>query len=418
MERLPANEYPRLRVTMKRRDFFKAALALPATSCIAPYEAFAEPEKNRVKITDIKAMMLRSPGQTLIKIETDAGLVGYGEAGISGPAARARIEPVKLLLVGQDPLAIERHFHKLTSQMHPYRAHIPTISGIDIALWDLAGKITNLPVSTLLGGPFRDKIRLTINSQPANMMDPASCREWAQRMKEDPMGWNIFKLGYMRLTDHTPDQLASALTASELIRVQTAFSNVREAIGSAMDIIPHGHNELDLHGALGLARAVEPARPIWIEDPMPIAYSESWSTLHRSSRVPIQTGEKLEMPREFYPFLQNQAVDVIQPDLAFAGGITGTRKIADLAAMYFIPVCTHNIGTIVQTLASVHFGASIYNFVSSEFVPQHQIGTRVGGVAPVVRNSHVDVPKSPGLGVELNADVLRANLAPGEPWWG
>ena len=142
-----------------RRGLLRAALTLPAAACFAPLRAFAAPDLNRVRITGVKAMQIRNiAGNCLIRIDTDAGLTGYGEAGSTGPMARARIETMKALLIGKDPLQIEVHFHNMTTLMHTYMAHIPTISGIDMALWDLAGKITGQRLCTLLGGPFRDAI--------------------------------------------------------------------------------------------------------------------------------------------------------------------------------------------------------------------------------------------------------------------
>ena len=139
-----------------RRDLLRLAVALPAGAFLSRLQALTEPYRGKVNITAIKAMGLTtSTGNCLIRIDTDAGLTGYGEAGATGPMARARIETMKALLLGRDPLAIEQHFHNLTSLMHTYVAHIPTISGIDMALWDLAGKITSLPLCVLLGGPFR-----------------------------------------------------------------------------------------------------------------------------------------------------------------------------------------------------------------------------------------------------------------------
>jgi galactonate dehydratase len=403
-----------------RRSLIKTALALPATAWLEHYHALAAPARKMVKITAIKAMQVLRGGNCLVKVETDAGLTGYGEAGATGPMARARIETIKQFLIGQDPLAVDRHFEILTTQMHANMAHIPTISGIDIALWDLAGKITGLPVSTLMGGPFRNKIRLYINSLPKDMLDPASCREWAQRVKADPNGWTTFKMPFMPLLDNkVSGQIAPMLSRRELMRVQRGFENVREALGPDYDIAVHCHNEFDLPSATGIGRAVEGCQPMWFEDPMPVQWSESWPTLKRSLRVPILTGEKLEMPRQFFPFLQNQAVDMIQPDLAFSGGLTGCRKIADLAALYNIPLNTHNVGTLPLTMASVHFGAAIRNYTTSEnALTPGNIVLEMGTERPVVKNSYIDVPTGPGLGFELNQDVLRANLKPGEPWWG
>src|SRR5215472_2887495 len=144
---------------LSRRSLLRLAAALPAAGLFAQLRALAAPNLNRVKITGIRAMAIQNiAGNCLIRIDTDSGLTGYGEAGATGPMARARIATMRPLLVGKDPLTIEVHFHNMTSLMHTYMAHIPTISGIDIALWDLAGKIIGAPVCTLLGGPFRESI--------------------------------------------------------------------------------------------------------------------------------------------------------------------------------------------------------------------------------------------------------------------
>ena len=137
----------------------RLAVTLPAGAFLSHLKLFAEPHVGKVKITGIQAMGLNHiAGNCLIRIDTDSGLTGYGEAGATGPIARARIETMKPLLIGKDPLSIELYFQQMSSLMYNYVAHIPTVSGIDIALWDLAGKITNLPLSTLLGGPFRETI--------------------------------------------------------------------------------------------------------------------------------------------------------------------------------------------------------------------------------------------------------------------
>ncbi len=403
-----------------RRSLLKAAFTLPAGTWLARYHALAAPARKMVKITGIKAMQVQRGGNCLVKVETDAGLVGYGEAGSTGPMARARIETLKRFLIGEDPLAIDRHFEVMTSQMHAFMAHIPTISGIDIALWDLAGKILNVPVSTLMGGPFRDKVRLYINSAPKDLLNPGACREWADRMKADPNGWSTFKMTFMALLDgnKAAAQISPLLSRRELARIERGFNNVREALGPEYDIVVHCHNEFDLPSATGIGRAVEASQPMWLEDPMPVQWTESWIALKRAVRVPILTGEKLEMPRQFFPFLHNQAVDMIQPDLAFSGGLTGCRKIADLAALYNIPLNTHNVGTLPLTMASVHFGAAIRNYTTSEnALTPGNIVLEMGTERPVVKNSYMDVPKEPGLGFDLDPDVLRKNVKPGEPWW-
>jgi galactonate dehydratase len=398
------------------------AVALPASSLFTCYRAQAAPNVNRVKITNVRAMAIRNiAGNCLIRIDTDSGLTGYGEAGATGPMARARIETMKGLLIGKDPLLIEVHFHNMTTLMHTYMAHIPTISGIDMALWDLAGKIIGAPVSTLLGGPFRDAIPMYSHGLNLNMLDKSSCRDWAQHIKEMPEGFTAFKNGIDPLLGVPAARFAPTLTTQQLRNVARGYANCREAVGDDIDIAVHCHNELDTPSAIAVAKAVEPMNPLFIEDALNPPFSEAWMALRRSTRVPLLTGEKLEMVRGFKPFLDNQAVDIIHPDLAFVGGITGTRKIADYAAQFRIPVALHNVGSLVLTYANAHFGGSIQNFYRSES-QLGRSGRYIEGMAagspPDVRKGLLKVPTSPGLGLDINSDFLKKNLAPEEEFWG
>jgi galactonate dehydratase len=335
--------------------------------------------------------------------------------------ARARIATMRDLLIGKDPLAIEVHFQNMTSLMHTYMAHIPTISGIDMALWDLAGKIVGAPIHMLLGGPFRESIPMYSHGLGFNMLDKASCRDWAQRIKEMPEGFTAFKNGIDPLLGVPAARFAPTLTTQQLRNVARGYANCREAVGDDIDIAVHCHNELDTPSAIAVAKAVEPMNPLFIEDALNPPFSEAWMALRRSTRVPLLTGEKLEMVRGFKPFLDSQAVDIIHPDLSFAGGITGTRKIADYAAQFRTPVALHNVGSLVLTYANAHFGASIQNFYRSESQlgrPGRYIEGMAAGNPPDVRQGLLKVPTGPGLGLEIDADFLKKNLAPGEEYWG
>ncbi len=406
---------------ISRRDLIRLAVALPSAGLFARYRALAAPNVNRVKITGIKAMAIQNiAGNCLIRIDTDSGLVGYGEAGSTGPMARARIATMRNLLIGKDPLAIEVHFHNMTSLMHTYIAHIPTISGIDIALWDLAGKIIGAPISTLLGGPFKDSIPMYSHGLNLNMLDKASCRDWAQRIKEMPEGFTAFKNGIDPVLGVPAARFAPTLTTQQLRNVARAYANCREAAGADIDIAVHCHNELDTPSAIAVAKAVEPMDPLFIEDALNPPFSEAWMALRRSTRLPLLTGEKLEMVRGFKPFLDNQAVDIVHPDLAFAGGFTGTKKVADYAYLFRTPVALHNVGSLVLTYANAHFGASIENFYRSESQlgrPNHYIEGMAAGAPPEVRKGMLKVPTGSGLGLEINPDFLKKNLAPGEEYW-
>jgi L-alanine-DL-glutamate epimerase-like enolase superfamily enzyme len=405
-----------------RRNLLRLAVALPAGAFFNRYKVLAAPHLGKVKITAIRAMALQNiAGNCLIRIDTDSGLTGYGEAGATGPMARARIETMKPLLIGKDPLTIEVHFHQLTTLMHTYMAHIPTISGIDMALWDLAGKILDRRVCELLGGPFRDAIPMYSHGIGVDMLDPASCRDWAQRIKQMPEGFTAFKNNIDSVLGVPSARFANTLDSDQLRKVRRAYTNAREAVGEEIDVAVHCHNELDTVSAIGVAKAVEPMNPLFVEDALNPPFSEAWMALRRSTRLTLLTGEKLEMVRGFRPFLDNQAVDIIHPDLAFAGGITGVRKIADFAALTRNPVALHNVGSIVLTYANAHFGSSIQNFYRSESAlgrPNRYVENMLAGAAPEVRKSHLKVPSGPGLGLDLNMEFLRKNLVAGEEWWG
>jgi L-alanine-DL-glutamate epimerase-like enolase superfamily enzyme len=391
-------------------------------------ESLSQSETNRVHITDIKAMQIHYAGQTLVKVETDSGLFGIGEAGATGPVVRAHLQVLKPLLIGADPLAIEKLFHTMTSQMHTYRAHIPTVSGIDIALWDLAGKILNRPVCELLTGKYRDRITIYYTGAPQNPSDRASCQEWAQEVKELPEGYKIFKCGGIDPAWLSPSfelkqsPMSNSLTPAQLRHVRKINENIREALGFDVDIILSAHGEWDLPTAIGFSHAVEELEPLWIEDMLPTWYIESWLQYKQASRVPVLTGEKLELVREFRPFIVSGALDAIHPDLCFSGGITGCRQIAQLAELYHLPVALHNIGSIVHNLANAHFGASVRNFLMSEtrmytypaILPQ--LKDMVEEQLRVV-DGQLAVPTRPGLGLTLNEAALRRCLVDGEPYW-
>lgn len=405
---------------MTRRQLIQLAVALPASGLFERFRALAAPQVNRVKITSVRAMAIKNiAGNCLIRIDTDSGLTGYGEAGATGPMARARIATMQNLLIGKDPLAIEVHFQNMTSLMHTYMAHIPTISGIDIALWDLAGKIVGLPVSTLLGGPFRESIRMYSHGNGLLMLDKNSCREFAARVKAMPEGFNAFKCSIDQPLGVPSARFTSTLDQAQLRTVARAFNNAREALGEDIEIAVHCHDEFDEPSAVGIAKAVEPMNPLFIEDLLSPAWSPAWQSIRRQIRVPLLTGEKLELLRGFQPFIDNQTVDIIHPDLAFAGGFTGVKKIANYAYEYKMPVALHNVGSLILTYANAHFGASIHNFYRSESQLGRE-GHYVEGMAvraPEVKNSHLTVPTTPGLGLELNPDFLRKNLVDGEVYW-
>jgi L-alanine-DL-glutamate epimerase-like enolase superfamily enzyme len=433
-----------------RRNFLKTALGLSAGAWLANYRAMAAPFAKMVKITGIKTLQLDNVGDgCLVRIETDAGLVGYGESGINSKLARDRIETIQQTLIGQDPLAIERHFYRMSALQYSFVAHIPTISGIDIALWDLAGKILDKPLYQLLGGPMREAAPVYSHGNIANMLDAGECRAWAQRVKSEPEGFTAFKFGIGADGGRVGGggrggrggggagrggaggqggegggraPFVETLDGSVFRKVGRGYANLRDAAGEDIDLAMHCTGQFDTRSAIGLCKAIEPADPLWIEDPLTVNYSEAWLELKRSTRVPLLAGEKVELVRGFRPYLDNQVLDVIHPDVAYSGGITGCKKIADYAALTRTPVGLHSGPcSLIRFYASVHLSSAIQNFFKIENVLGEFRGFKEKMAArqqPVVRKSVMQFPDGPGLGLEINQDWLRQHMAKGETWWG
>jgi len=400
----------------------KAALAMPAAAWFTRFQALAAPYTGMLKITAIKALQLDNVGDgCLIRVETDAGLVGYGESGILADEARARIRTFQSYLVGQDPLSIARHFSVLTSLQYNFIAHIPTISGIDIALWDLAGKILDKPLYKLLGGPFRPAAPIYSHGNFKNMLDEGEVRAWADKVKSAPEGFSTFKCGFVGVDRTTRTPYLPTLEKSVFDKNARAFALVRAALGDDYQLAMHCTGEFDTRSAIGLCRAIEPINPTWIEDPLNNAYSEGWVELKRATRVPLLAGEKMEMVRGFRPFLDNGVLDFVHPDPAYSGGISGVRQIADYAELTRTAVGLHSGPcSLVRLYASVHLSAAIENFFRIENALGEFRGFKENMAArnkPQVRNSAMQYPEGPGLGLEIDEDWLKQHTAKGETGW-
>ncbi len=216
---------------LSRRDFLKSAALLSGASTLASYNALAAPERGKVKIRDIKVMVVQGPRTyTLVKVLTDAGVYGIGEGyGNPGVGIKEGVLELREYFLGKDPLDIEALYLGLGQRVDG-SAHmlLRAVSGIEPALWDVAGKLLNVPAATLLGGKFRNRVRMYHDAGPRNMLDKASCRDWAAKMKSHPAGWTAFKFGPPRstpATDRARDGSNRLLTSKELRDIRQGFEN-------------------------------------------------------------------------------------------------------------------------------------------------------------------------------------------------
>jgi L-alanine-DL-glutamate epimerase-like enolase superfamily enzyme len=416
---------------LTRRDFTRPAACVPF---LAGYRLLAEPEKRRYKIRDVQSMVLSGPRTyTLVRVVADNGVSGIAEAyGSPAIGVKEQILDLKPLLVGKDPLGIDALYthlgeggKSLSGTRTDGSAHslMRAASGIEMALWDLAGRLLGQPVTTLLGGRFRDRVRVYDHEAPKNMLDKSSCRAWAAKVKEDKSGFTAHKFGFPHTSeaqDGGRDPGNRVLSTKEIINIGKGYENCREAIGWDHDIMVHCHWEYDLRTSIQIAEAVAGIKPLWLEDPLPVEYSESWKRLVASSRVPICTGENLERRQGFKDFIINQAADILNPDLRNSGGFLETKRIADMAEVFGLPVCNHNTGSQLHTWATCQWAGAIRDYMTCETV------TGQGGWMDqllvldgrYIERGFVHVNDKPGLGVDLNPDTLKAHLGPGESWWG
>ena len=423
--------------SIRRRDFLKGLAAIPGAAVLSNFHAMAAVDIKKVKITDVKMMIFGSGPRNMVKIETDSGISGIGEAYWGRGVKDIILGNLRDQLMGEDPLDIEPLCTKMARVTAGSGSEAGTtvtaITGVEIALWDLAGKILGVPVYKLLGGKYRDGVRAYWTLDPKNILDPASCREFASYVKNSKLGITAVKtnadnfvLKYdpqYKEPGHEPH--SRHLTNLDLDRIAQGFQNEREAVGKEIDIAAHCHWEYDLIDALELARAVQPIRPMWLEDPMPPYYSNAWVKLTQASPVPILTGENLYRAQGFWPYIENNAVHLIQIDIPKSGGLIESKKIADLANLYDIPVCAHTASSPLGAIAAAHCAASMRDFRAMEFsigpTPPVDIDGWEEAVVydvPVIKDGKYQILDKPGFGVELNEDVIRRSLPPGESWWG
>jgi L-alanine-DL-glutamate epimerase-like enolase superfamily enzyme len=385
----------------------------------------AAPLRGLTTITDIVAMRLES-GFCLIRVDTDAGISGYGECGdLDGTHARATIDThakaggrlPHLGLIGKDPLAIRVHHHNMFHIFPQRRREMQVLSGIDMALWDLAGKLLSQPVHQLLGGRFRDDIALYSHCPQGDFTDAGAWADRAAELKADPHGFTAFKVDIHSCLGLHMQQYVPSLSPGDIRKVRRSYELAREHFGEEIDIIVHCHNELDTPSAIAVAEAIEAIKPLYYEDPLQPGYAENWMALRRHTNLPIMTGENIELVDQALPFLQHQAVDCLQPDIVCSGGITGTKAIADLAALYRTPITLHNVSGLLLNLASQQLGAAIFN------CPRIECTRRATSLAwaeqnPLeISNGRMKIGTAPGLGFVPDEGWLKAHRYAGEPYW-
>ena len=360
-----------------------------------------------MKITGVKAFVAQLPGMwtnyVFVKVSTDADLVGWGECSVGVDSVANVVEELGRTLVGKDPFRIEEHWQALYHIHHNVRGgvlHTAAISGIEIALWDIKGKALGVPIYEMIGGAMRDKVWGYGRFDGAT---PEAAVEHALSQVDE--GFTALK------GDPFAHQGIYTTPASERDAVAKVAA-VRKAVGDDVELMVEVHGRLTPAEAITVGERLEEYRPFWYEEPVPPQNADAMEQVARGLNIPLATGERLYTRWDFKELLERKAVAVVQPDPCQSGGILELRKIAAAAETYYVGFAPHNPYGPVNTMAALHVVACTPNFVIQE-----------GGHAdyslfckepfPHQKEGYFDIPKGPGLGIELDEEALLKHPSEG-----
>lgn len=427
-----------------RRSFLKIASAGGVGAWLASVEdevAYAAEGVNRnsspsdLKITDLRIAEIRGAPMRvpIIRIDTNQGIYGLGEVRDGGSRRYALF--LKSRLLGENPCNVERIFKKIKQFGHHGRQG-GGVSGVEMALWDLAGKAYGVPVYQLLGGKYRDRVRLYCDTTESN--DPEA---FAQRMKERvAKGFTFLKMdlgiplirnvpGALTLpanfdwrtynqTEHPFTQVQ--ITDKGLDKMSEYVARIREIAGYELPLAADHFGHIGVNSCIRLGKRLERYQMAWLEDLVPWRFTQMLKEITQAIDVPTLTGEDIYLKEEFIKLIDHRAVDMIHPDLATAGGILETKKIGDYAEEQGVAMAMHFAGSPISFLANVHCAAATQNFVALE---HHSVDVPwwedlVTGIEkPIVKKGFVQVPNTPGLGIDLNPDVIKEHLVEGSGYF-
>ncbi len=427
--------------TLGRREVLKTSAAVLGGAFMGSDSA-AEAEVRNVntnsspsnlKITDLRVATVAKPGPspcTIIRVDTNQGVYGLGE--VRDGASPTYALMLKSRILGENPLRIDYLFRKIKQFGGPARQAGGVVS-IEIALWDIAGKVYGAPIYQMLGGKFRDRIRIYADTTESK--DPkVYARNMKARKEELGLTWLKMDLGIDMVQDipgtvTRPSGLsawedtflphpfvATEVTEKGIEKLCEYVAAIREAVGMEIPLAMDHLGHIGVKSCIRLGKAYEKYNLTWMEDLIPWQYTDLWQRITEASPTPTLTGEDIYLKEDFIKLCERHAVSKIHPDLATSGGILETHKIGDAAMEYGVPMAMHYAGLPVGCMASVHCAAATENFLALEDhsldVPWWQ--DLVEGIEkPIINKGYITVPERPGLGVTLNEDVVRQHLKPG-----
>jgi L-alanine-DL-glutamate epimerase-like enolase superfamily enzyme len=396
-----------------------------------------------LKITDLRVATVGWDHWhfTLIRLDTNQGLCGYGE--VRDLASKRYALALKRLLLGENPCNVDKVFRKIKQFGHHARQG-GGVSGVEMAVMDLAGKAYGVPAYALAGGKYRDYVRMYCDTPN----EPTGA-EMGERLKERvARGFTMLKMdvgiqpligvanalcypnGMLGAVGNAPlEKMLDIhsiqhpythvrLTPVGIAMIKEYVSEVRRVVGYEVPIAADHFGHIGLDDCIRLGMALEEYNLAWLEDLVPWQLTDQWVQLERTLHTPVCTGEDIYLKEGFKALIEARGVNVIHPDMATSGGILETKRIGDFAQEHGISMAMHMAGTPISTLASVHCAAATENFIALEhhFSDVPFWDDFVTGLPkPIIQDGYIPVPDGPGLGFEINEEAVREHLLPDSP---
>lgn len=395
-------------------------------------------QRSKIKITDLKCAIIgNSP---VVRITTDAGISGYGQAETSKPYLKPHVLFYRDYLIGEDPTNVARIMLKIR-RMGSFKPWGSAVSAIEIALWDIAGKAAGIPVYKLLGGKIRDQVRCYNGGVRVERTgsEPKDFNEWAKKIKALDQGFSFIKAGvsfhggmadvpdfYLGNTSkpagsrNAPHPYRGTITEYGMKYIVERVAAMKEGLGDRVGLALDCGPGFMLSDAIRLANALEPYNLMWLEDMLtgdytPYVMADDYRELTRSTTTPIHTGEQIYLRENFRELIDQHAVRIIGPDPEDIGGIGELKWVAEYADIHGIQIAPHGVfDGLIGLAAHVQVGAAMpENFIAFEYPvanPAWWYDIVEGLPSPIVKNSLIDVWDRPGLGVSINVKAARQYL--------
>jgi galactonate dehydratase len=364
-----------------------------------------------MKITDIETFVVGTDWRnlTIVRLHTDEGLTGLGEARMvnhTDALVGYLMEAGPRHVVGHDPFRVEELVKKMGRDDFSRAGEVMSsgIAAFETACWDIIGKALDQPVYNLLGGAVRERIKAYANGWYRVEREPEEFHATAKKVVD--RGYKALKLDPFGPGHYE-------LERPEKLRAVALVEAVRDAIGPEPEIMLEMHGRFSPATAVEMARMMEPYGLGWVEEPVPPVNLKALKKASEGipSGIPVATGERIHQRGEYRELFELQAADVIQPDISHIGGLLETKKLAAWADVYYVTVAPHNVGGQINTAAALHLAACTTNFKIQEYFNDFAdpwVRDTAPGLPEVV-DGYFELPRGPGLGVELDEDVIAAN---------